>query len=127
LPAAAGHQEGVLLQLALCEGRQNPLDVAACLGDYVNPGRRQRCFQWPRDRATDQHVRPGLGETGRPTLRVLGIERNILASLLDAIDNLNDQDMSRHVEDGADSALPMGYRDSHLSGTPFKFRATVCL
>lgn len=113
------------MQLASCEGRQNLLDVATGLRDHVDPGRRQRHFQRPGDRAADQQVGPGLGQTSRSKLRVFGIKGDILARVLDPVAYLDDQHVAGDVEDGTDPALPMGYRDLHLSRTICKFCATA--
>ena len=113
------------MQLASCEGRQNLLDVATGLRDHVDPGRRQRHLQRPGDRAADQQVGPGLGETSRPKLRVFGIKGDILARVLDPVAYLDDQHVAGDVEDGTDPALPMGYRELHFSRTIRKFCATA--
>jgi len=89
--AAARHQEGILLQLAAGEGRENLLDIAAGLRNHVDPSRRQGHFQWPGDRTADQDSRACLGETSSPKLRVLGIEGNTLTDPLDAVGDLDDQ------------------------------------
>ena len=113
--ATARHQEGTAPQSPIKKGRQHLLDAPAGPPDHLYPRSRNRHFQRPGNRPTDQHIHPGLRQACRPFLQTLHLQCHFLSLLLGGAVIFDQQQPCSHVKYRADPPLPIWDGDLHLS------------